>query len=114
MRPGSEWAFEKINKLYSTGLNCNLLKLVKSEPEVQEILQDIFLKIGNNRQNIDIDKSFRSYLFKIAENKVYDFSDKAVRDKKLEAQLLAIASSEYTPIEELCLLMTRRLFFSSY
>jgi RNA polymerase sigma-70 factor (ECF subfamily) len=61
------------------------------------------MKIWNNRENIDINKSFRSYLFKIAENKVYDFFRKAARDKKKEAQLITIASSEYPPIEELLL-----------
>jgi RNA polymerase sigma-70 factor (ECF subfamily) len=98
---GSEQAFEKIYKLYSTRLYGNLLKLVKSEAEAQEILQDVFLKIWDNRQRIDIDKSFRSYLFKIAENKVYDFFRKAARDKKREAQLISLATNDYIAAEEL-------------
>jgi RNA polymerase sigma-70 factor (family 1) len=100
---GSEQAFERVYKIYSARLYCNLLKLVKSESEAQEILQDVFLKVWDNRQNIDIEKSFRSWIFKIAENKVYDFFRKVARDKKKEAQLLAIASSEYAPVEELLL-----------
>lgn len=103
LRNGSKQAFEKIYKLYSTRLYGNLLKLVKSEVEAQEILQEVFIKIWDSRQTLDIDKSFRSWLFKIAENKVYDFFRKAARDKKKEARLLAIASSEYSPIEELLL-----------
>jgi RNA polymerase sigma-70 factor (family 1) len=98
---GNEQAFEKIYNLYSTRLYGNLLKLVKSEAEAQEILQDVFLKIWDNRRSIDIEKSFRSYLFKIAENKVYDFFRKAARDKKREAQLISIATNEYVPVEEL-------------
>ena len=100
---GSEQAFEKIYKIYSGRLYGSLLKLVKSESEAQEILQDVFLKIWDNRQNIDVEKSFRSYLFKIAENKVYDFFRKAARDKKKEAELMAIASSESLPDEDLLL-----------
>ena len=99
----SEQAFEKIYKLYSARLYGNLIKLVKSESEAQEILQDVFLKIWNNRHSIDTDKSFRSYLFKIAENKVYDFFRKAARDKKKEHVLLEIASSEYMPVEDIML-----------
>ena len=98
---GNEQAFEKIYKLYSARLYGNLLKLVKSEAEAQEILQDVFLKIWENRQSIDMEKSFRSYLFKIAENKVYDFFRKVARDKKRAAQLIALATNEYVPVGEL-------------
>lgn len=98
---GNEQAFEKIYQLYSTRLYGNLLKLVKSETEAQEILQDVFLKIWENRQRIDREKSFRSYLFKIAENKVYDFFRKVARDKKRAAQLIALATNEYVPVGEL-------------
>ena len=101
MLNGSEQAFEKIYQLYSTRLYGNLLKLVKSETEAQEILQDVFLKIWENRQRIDREKSFRSYLFKIAENKVYDFFRKVARDKKRAAQLIALATNEYVPVGEL-------------
>jgi RNA polymerase sigma-70 factor (family 1) len=101
LQNGNEQAFEKIYKFYSTRLYGNLLKLVKSETEAQEILQDVFLKIWDNRQRIDIGKSFRSYLFKIAENKVYDFFRKAARDKKRKAQLISLATNEYVPVEEL-------------
>lgn len=98
---GNEQAFEKIYQLYSNRLYGNLLKLVKSEAEAQEILQDVFLKIWLNRQNIDLEKSFRSYLFKIAENKVVDFFRKVARDKKREAQLISLATNEYMPVEDL-------------
>ena len=74
---------------------------MKSEAEAQEILQDVFLKIWDNRNSIDIEKSFRSYLFKIAENKVVDFFRKAARDKKREAELISLATIEYMPVEEL-------------
>ena len=98
---GNEQAFEKIYQLYSSRLYGNLLKLVKSEAEAQEILQDVFLKIWENRQRIDIEKSFRSYLFKIAENKVVDFFRKAARDKKRESRLILLATIEYLPVEDL-------------
>jgi RNA polymerase sigma-70 factor (ECF subfamily) len=100
---GNEHAFEEIYKQYSTRLYGNLLKFVKSDADAQEILQDVFLKIWNNRQHIDIERSFRSYIFKIAENQVYDFFRKAVRNKKMEASLMAASSLEYMHIEEMLL-----------
>jgi len=91
---GSEYAFEEIYRLYSPRLFGRLLKLVKIEAQAEKILQDVFLKIWENRSLIDPEKSFRSLLFKIAENKVYDFFRKATRDKNLQSQLIALATSD--------------------
>lgn len=97
---GDEEAFAKLYEVYSARLFGNLLKLTQSELIAQEILQDVFIKIWDNRQTIDPNNSFRSYLFKIAENKVYDFFRKSVRDKKLHTQILASTTIQYTHIEE--------------
>ena len=86
LKQGNEQAFEEIYNLYSSRLFGNIYRMVKSESTTQEILQDTFLKIWYNRASIDLDKSFRSYLFRIAENKVYDFFRKTTRDKKIRAQ----------------------------
>jgi len=99
LKQGNEQAFEKIYKLYSSRLFGNVFKMVKSETTTQEILQDVFIKIWSNRASIDLDKSFRSYLFRIAENKVYDFFRKASRDTTIQAQLFAAATEEYEHIE---------------
>jgi RNA polymerase sigma-70 factor (family 1) len=99
LKQGNEQAFEKIYKSYSSRLFGNVFKMVKSETSTQEIVQDVFIKIWSNRDSIDLDKSFRSYLFRIAENKVYDFFRKASRDKKIQAQLFAAATEEYEHIE---------------
>ena len=101
LKQGNEQAFEKIYNSYSSRLFGNVFKMVKSETTTQEILQDVFIKIWNNRASIDLDKSFRSYLFRIAENQVYDFFRKASRDKKIQAQLFAAATEEYEHIKQL-------------
>jgi RNA polymerase sigma-70 factor (ECF subfamily) len=58
---------KKIYQLYSARLFGRLLRLIKSEVHTKEILQDVFLKLWEKRKSIDTEKSFRSYLFKIAE-----------------------------------------------
>ena len=95
LHEGSELAFEKIYHLYSARLFGKLLRLVKSEVHSKEILQDIFLKLWEKRQSIDPEKCFRSYLYKIAENKVYDFFRKAARDKSLQEQLILLSTANY-------------------
>ena len=99
LKQGNEQAFEKIYNSYSSRLFGNIYRMVKSESTAEEILQDTFLKIWYNRTGIDLEKSFRSYLFRIAENNVYDFFRKATRDKKIRAQLFADATEAYEHIE---------------
>lgn len=100
LKQGNEAAFEELYHLYSKRLLGYLIKLVKSETTAAELLQDAFVKIWNNRQNVDPEQSFRSYLFRITENLVYDFFRKAARDKKLQATLINSASKEYSHVEE--------------
>lgn len=95
----NEAAFEELYHLYSNRLLGYLVKLVKSETVAAELLQDTFVKLWNNREKIDPERSFRSYLYRIAENCVYDFFRKAARDKKLQSVLIHSAC-EYSHIEE--------------
>ena len=100
LQRGDEEAFETIYGLYSQRLFGRLLKLVKTEAQAQEILQDVFIKLWQYRHSLDPEKSFRSFLFKIAENKVYDFFRKAARDKVMEANLISLSTTNYINIEE--------------
>jgi RNA polymerase sigma-70 factor (ECF subfamily) len=93
-------AFEQLYQLYSGRLFGYLIKLVKSEVFAQELLQDTFIKLWNKRENINPEKSFRSYLFRIAENNVYDFFRKAARDKKLQEAIIKNACENYRHVEE--------------
>jgi RNA polymerase sigma-70 factor (ECF subfamily) len=97
---GDQAAFEELYYLYSPRLLGYLVKLVKSELYATELLQDTFIKIWINRHNIDSTQSFRSYLFRIAENGVCDFFRKVARDKGLLAELINVTTSHYNHVEE--------------
>ena len=97
---GNESAFESLYHLYSKRLLGFLIKSVKSETIASELLQDTFVKIWKNRENIDPEQSFRSYLFRISENVVFDFFRKTARDKALQAMLINSACEEYSHVEE--------------
>ena len=100
LHDGNVHAFELIYLIYSPRLYSRLLKLVKSESAAQEILQDVFVKLWEHRNSLDPEKSFRSFLYKIAENKAHDFFRKAARDKTLETQLIRQSTVIYTSIEK--------------
>ena len=93
-------AFEQLYHNYKLRIYGNLIKMVKSEEIAKEILQDLFVKIWTGRQNLDPERSFRSYLFKISENLVYDFFRKAAVNKKLEAYLVSVAAPTESTVEQ--------------
>jgi RNA polymerase sigma-70 factor (ECF subfamily) len=73
---------------------------VKADEIAEELLQDIFVLIWEKRQVIEIQQSFRSYLFRISENKVADLFRRINKDKKLYTQVQRIALEQYNNIEE--------------
>jgi len=100
LRQGDEAAFARLYQLYGERLYFNLLKMVKHTETAEELLQDIFIQVWEKRNTIEIHTSFRSYLFRIGENKVYDFYRKLRRDKSLYAYIKAAAIEHYSHIEE--------------
>lgn len=100
LKKDNQEAFEQLYHRYKFRLAGNLVRLVKSEDLAEELLQMLFVKLWETRHKIDPEKSFRSYLFRIAENLVYDMFRKAARDSKLQKQFMEAASVGYSHVEE--------------
>jgi RNA polymerase sigma-70 factor (ECF subfamily) len=100
LKEGDQRAFEQIYQLYSERIYGRLIRLLKDEDIASSILQDVFLRIWERRAQIDPDQSFKAYLYKIAENFVYDYFRKVARDKKLQVKLRAAAAEYYDELEE--------------
>lgn len=100
LNEGDERAFEKLYGLYSVRILRRLIRLVKDEEIAKEILQDVFLKIWEKRSLIDSEKSFRSFLFKIAENKVADLFRRAACDRKLLDHLVSVSTELSNNLEQ--------------
>jgi RNA polymerase sigma-70 factor (family 1) len=100
LKLGDRIAFEKIYQNYSPRIFLNVLKMVKSVDDAQEILQDVFIKVWEKRELIDPEQSFKSYLFQISRFTVYNFIRKTNLDRRLKAYLSFENSELYTHIEE--------------
>jgi len=61
---------------------------LKSEADAEEIVQEVFVKIWNNREELSLQKSFESYLFTIAKNGILN----TIRKSKNEQVYLHYAS----------------------
>lgn len=88
LQQGNEKAYTRLYDLFSKPLYRNIIRLVKEEDVAQEILQDLFLKIWESRENIIPEKSFKSFLFKVAENLVYAHFRKLAKDSRLIVKLI--------------------------
>jgi len=100
LKNGDERSFEILYNNYKFRIAGNLFKLLKSDDLVKEVLQELFFKIWEARAQIDPEKSFKSYLFRIGENLVYDYFRKVAKDKRLLAKIVASSSELYFHIEE--------------
>ena len=93
-------SFHELYNRFSVQLYANILRMVKDRDLAQEILQNVFVKVWEKRNLIDLEKSFTSYLFQIAKNQVYDHFRKQALSKKLENHLVANCTDVYSHIEE--------------
>ena len=100
LRQGDEKAFSWIYRTYKTPIAYRLLRLLKSETLVEEVLQNIFMNVWEHRTTIDADKSFRGYLYRMAQHKVIDLFRRAKKEKSILDEIVAANSELYTHIEE--------------
>lgn len=78
LKSGSYAAFNSIYFEYSKRLYAFVKGYIRNEEDVEEIIQDVFLQLWKNRENLQEDLSFNSYLFTITKNMVLN----TIRSKK--------------------------------
>jgi len=75
-------AFYNIYERYSKRLYGFVLRYIKQESDAEEIVQDVFVKIWESRERIDVFSSFESFLFTIAYNTTISLLRKRITEKK--------------------------------
>jgi RNA polymerase sigma-70 factor (ECF subfamily) len=85
LQKGDMEAFDQIFKKYGDRLFGFALIYLKSKEETEELVQDVFMKIWENRKNLKEGSSLKSYLFTIAyHNMCRVFRKKNMHEKFLE------------------------------
>ena len=84
MQKGNEKAFSRIYSLYSQAVYGIIHTIVRNEDLSEEILQDVFIKIWNNRDAYSIKKGrFFTWILNIARNAAIDATrSKAYKNSK--------------------------------
>lgn len=100
LRKGEQYAFKHFYDLYQLPLYRRLIRLVHIDIIAEELLQDLFLKIWQKRAMIDPNKSFKAYLYRIAEHLVVDHYRNLARQVKMERDTDVYELEVFDPIEE--------------
>jgi RNA polymerase sigma-70 factor (ECF subfamily) len=72
LREGNREAFAKIYQSYWTVMYMHALKMLKSEDDARDVVQEIFTSLWLKGQLIDPDVNLAGYLFVATKNKVLD------------------------------------------
>ncbi len=99
LKRGNEKAFEKLYEKYRDDIFTYSKALVRSHSSAEEVVQEVFLKLWLNAEDLDPELSIRSYLFTISRNLSFDFLRKASNNRKLREEIFYIKESTEVPEE---------------
>lgn len=99
LKDGQKNAFDFIYLRYSKMLLPKMQRMVKVSEIVDELIQDVFLKVWLHRAEIDLDKSFKGWVFAIAQNTIYAYYRKLALDVKMQKHLLETFAEFYDQTE---------------
>lgn len=77
---GSEVAFTNMYNQYKNNVYSTALRITKSKIQAEEAVQDIFLKIWQNRENLAEVTHFENYLYIISRNHLFNSIKKIARE----------------------------------
>ncbi|MDQ1089811.1 MULTISPECIES: RNA polymerase sigma factor [unclassified Siphonobacter] len=84
-------AFDFLYHLYKQPVYGNIFKIVKQEDLAEDLLQEVFITLWENRHSLQLDRPVAGWLFVVSHNKALSFLK-----KKLKEALVVSSSEEFT------------------
>ncbi len=81
LKNGDSFAFEVLFYKYRSKVKGFAKRIIPSQIDLEEIVQEVFVKVWLKKEYIDPDKEFQTYLFSITKNLVLDHLKSAVNRK---------------------------------
>ena len=100
LKNGERAGFDYIYARYGKILLPKMQRMVKVSEIVDELMQDVFLKVWLHRAEIDLEQSFKSWIFTIAQNTVYGYYRKLALDAKMQQYLIETFAEFYNQTED--------------
>jgi RNA polymerase sigma-70 factor (family 1) len=82
-----ELMFSEIFRQHEHKLYTLALKITKSDQLAKDIIQDVFLKLWDQRNLISSIINIEAWLYRVTENKIIDFLRKASADNRLKEKI---------------------------
>lgn len=93
-------AFYNLYERYSKKLYGFVLRFLKQEADAEEIVQEVFIKIWESRNKIDVYSSFESFIFTVAYNATMSLLRKRMTENKYFEHLKSIQFENTSDIIE--------------
>ena len=94
LKKGNMVAFDTIYNKYCHKLHQFVFMYLKQEKDAEDIVQEVFIKIWQSREKIDIYASFESFLFTIAYNSTMSLLRKRLSEAKSREYLKSLQQIE--------------------
>ncbi len=100
LKKGSFSAFDHLFSVYRERLYTFAIGYLKVEEDAKELVQEVFVKVWENRHKLDEDRSFNSYLFTIAKNTILNYFRKKANEQNYLDYIKEHTGLSVSPIEE--------------
>jgi len=89
MIAGDAAAFREIYEAYQGRICFFAYRLTKTKAAAEEIVQEVFIKLWERRDQIDIEKNFSAFITRMTRNLILDGLKRAALDKKMQQKIYA-------------------------
>lgn len=87
-------ALDELYNYYYPRLYAFAKKFLKVEDDINDILQDVFVKLWENRKNIKNVETFNAWIFTITKNTVISYFREKIKLTEFESRVREMATSE--------------------
>ncbi len=95
----SEFEFRRVFEEYNRQVYAQVYALAKSHYAAEEITQEIFIRIWQNREALNHVKNLDGYIYTIVRNYSLNYLRKAASDMRLTNHLMQVAVAGYNDTE---------------
>lgn len=87
IREGDQSAFEELFQIYYSRLCVFSNSYVKSLDLARDVVQEVYIKIWDNKENFHITQSLKAYLYQAVRNQSLNFLQQKKQMERLESRL---------------------------
>ena len=95
---GDDFAFERLYRLYSGQVFSIAMRLTGSQPEAEEVTQEVFVSVYKNIHRFEFQSAFSTWLYRIVVRRAADSFRKV---KKHIINRISMDSDEHAPVYSL-------------